>query len=82
MRQRIRETQPLWTYNYTADYITERVAASSSNPMTFGYRANDTTCEAGNYTTVRSFTEEAVSSRLAAISTLTISGRRRGCKVV
>ncbi len=43
----------MWTYNYTADYITERVAAASSNPLTFGYRANDTACEAGNYTTVR-----------------------------
>ena len=43
----------MWTYNYTADYITERVAAASSNPLTFGYRTNDTACEAGNYTTVR-----------------------------
>ena len=53
MRQRIRETQPLWTYNYTAEYVTEKVVATATDPATFEYRANDTACEAGNYTTVR-----------------------------
>ena len=53
MRQRIRESQSLWTYEYTANYITEKIAATSSDPATYEYRANDTICEAGNYTTVR-----------------------------
>ena len=43
----------MWTYEYTAEYINEAIAATASDKSTYEYRANDTICEAGNYTTVR-----------------------------
>ncbi len=56
MRQRIRESRQFWTYEYMAEYVTEKVAATAGDPLLDVYRANDTVCEAGNYTTVRDFT--------------------------
>ena len=53
MRQRIRDSRHMWTYEYMAQYVTEKVAATAGDPELGVYRANDTICEAGNYTTVR-----------------------------
>ena len=44
----------MWTYEYMAQYVTEKVNATAGEPLLDVYRANDTICEAGNYTTVRS----------------------------
>ena len=44
----------MWTYEYTAEYITETISKAASDAAVYEYRANDTICEAGNYTTVRS----------------------------
>ena len=53
MRQRIRESRHMWTYEYMAEYVTEKVASTAGDPQLDVYHANDTICEAGNYTTVR-----------------------------
>ena len=53
MRQRIRDSRHMWTYDYMAAYITAKVLATAGDPQLDVYYANDTNCEAGNYTTVR-----------------------------
>ncbi len=52
MRERIRETRHMWTYAYMEQYVTQKVLDTAGDPALDVYRANDTICEAGNYTTV------------------------------
>ena len=52
MRERIRETRHMWTYAYMEQYVTQKVLDTAGDPQLDVYRANDTICEAGNYTTV------------------------------
>ena len=70
MRQRVRESRPMWTYEYTAQYITETISKAASDPSTYEYRVNDTICEAGNYTTVR------------RTKCGLVSGRQRWCRLL
>ena len=42
----------MWTYEYMSQYITEKVATFAGDLSLDVYRVNDTTCAAGNYTTV------------------------------
>ena len=53
MRERIRETRHMWTYAYMEQYVTQKVLDTAGDPSLDVYRANDTICQAGNYTTVR-----------------------------
>ena len=42
----------MWTYEYMESYVTQKVLDTAGDPSLDVYRANDTICEAGNYTTV------------------------------